>query len=115
MVFVWLIYSYPSFYPVPQFTGKIVNFFLNAINITSIQYGRFLIVDFVDANRIFKLSAECAGIILYSVFLLVIFIVPQYSLLHRMIGLAFIPLLFIGITPIIATLRDCTSTAITNN
>lgn len=26
-----------------------------------------------------------------------------------------LPLLFIGITPIIATLRDCTSTAITNN
>lgn len=55
---------------------------------------RFLVVSMQGLNRFFDISAECAGIILYMAFLTVIFILPGYTLRARLIGFAFLPLIF---------------------
>lgn len=94
--FIWLIYSFPSFHPIPELTAKTVDFFLSLFKINAVNYGRFLIVEFKDINRIFDISAECAGIIIFSVFLFATFIVPGYKLKHRLVTLGFIPILFLG-------------------
>ena len=39
---------------------------------------------------------ECSGLILYAMFLIGIFIVPYFSFKHRLIALAFLPVLFFG-------------------
>lgn len=96
ILFSWLIYAYPNFYPIPEVTAKLVGFFLKFISIGSVSHGKYLIVDFIGTNRIFELSAECSGIVIFSIFLFGVFIVPGYSFPHRLITVGFIPILFFG-------------------
>ena len=93
---VYLIVSFPGYKPIPEVTSKVNAALLNGIGIHSTPYNNFLIVSFKDVNRIYELSAECAGLILYAMFLIGIFIVPYFSFKHRLIALLFLPILFFG-------------------
>lgn len=92
----FLLFSYPIYYPLPQITATTSSFILNNIGIDSAYDNTYVVASFKDYDRIFELSRECSGIILFSMFLLGIFIVPGFNVKHRLLALLFIPLLFIG-------------------
>jgi len=93
---VYLISAFPGYKPLPQLTSKADAALLNGIGIHSVPMDRYLIVSFKDANVIYELSSECSGLVLYSMFIIGIFIVPYFSFKHRIIALAFLPILFFG-------------------
>lgn len=92
----YLIFEFPAYKPVPQVTSKADAWLLNSIGIKTTSMGRFLVVSFQDVNRIYELSSECCGLVLYAMFLIGIFIVPYFSLKHRLLALLFLPVLFFG-------------------
>lgn len=92
----YLIVAFPGYEPLPQATSKVNAFLLNGVGIHSIPVGRHLVVSFTEVDRIYELSSECSGLILYAMFLVGIFIVPYFSFKHRLIALAFLPVLFFG-------------------
>ena len=95
VLIIWLIISYPTFSPIPETTSMISTSILNKLNIETINYGKYMVVDFNGINRIFELSAECSGIVLFSVFLFIIFLIPKLSLKSRLLSLFMIPIIFI--------------------
>jgi exosortase/archaeosortase family protein len=92
----YILLAYPRYEPLPQLTASINAFFLNNIDIHSIPVNNYLLVSFEGVDRIYELSSECSGLILYAMFLIGIFIVPYFSLKHRLIALMFLPVLFLG-------------------
>ena len=92
----WLTLSFPTFAPIPQIMATFVKWTLLLFGIPVAAFDRFLVVDFFGIDRIIDISAECSGIIIFSVFLFVIFITPKFKLAHRLSALLFIPLLFVG-------------------
>lgn len=95
---IWVIYAYPSYYPLPQASTWLAYQYLNILKIPAVPFKNHLLVEFTDYIRIFDISAECSGIAIFSVFLLATFIIPKFKVKHRLIALLFIPLLFIGNT-----------------
>lgn len=93
---VYLISAFPGYEPLPQITSKADAILLNGMGIDSTPLGRYLIVSFKDSNVIYELSSECSGLVLYSMFIIGIFLVPYFSFKHRAIALAFLPVLFFG-------------------
>jgi exosortase/archaeosortase family protein len=47
-------------------------------------------------NRIYELSSECCGLILFAMFFIAVFLVPNFSYKHRLIAVFFIPVIFLG-------------------
>lgn len=87
------IIGYPSYQPLPQWTGVISAGVLNALGIFSVAWGDFLIVENLPP---LKISAECSGIVLLLVFPLTIFLMPVFPIRQRVASLAFVPFLFLG-------------------
>ena len=96
LVVAYLIIGFPSYEPLPKITSKADAFFLNTIGVHTIHEGRFLVVSFPGVNRIYELSSECCGLILFAMFVIAVFLVPKYSYKHRCIALLFLPLIFFG-------------------
>jgi exosortase/archaeosortase family protein len=92
----YLIVGFPSYEPLPKITSNADAFFLNTIGVHTINEGRFLIVSFPEANRIYELSSECCGLILFAMFFIAVFLVPNFSYKHRFIAVLFLPLIFFG-------------------
>ncbi|DAC72801.1 MAG TPA: hypothetical protein DSN98_03200 [Thermoplasmata archaeon] len=92
----YLIIGYPSYEPLPKITATADTFFLNTIGIHTVNTGRFIVVSFPGADRIYELSSECCGLILFEMFFIAVFLVPSFSYKHRFIAVLFLPLLFIG-------------------
>lgn len=90
---LYIILSFPDFYPFPHITSQILAFILNQIGIYAFPHGNELIVDNLP---ILHISAECSGIILMSIFPLTIFLIPHFSAKQRMASLLFLPVLFLG-------------------
>jgi exosortase/archaeosortase family protein len=95
---IYLIFGFPNYEPLPQATSLSGSYLLNQFGIHATSFGHHIIVSFPTVDRIYELSSECSGLILYSMFVLGIFIVPSFSLKHRIISLCFIPFLFLGNT-----------------
>lgn len=93
---LWLIIAFPNFYPIPEITSFLVFTFAKTMGMEVVYYGEYLIVNFGNINRIFHLSIECAGIILYIIFLTGTFLIPKFKLSHRLVGLFFLPILLIA-------------------
>jgi len=93
---LYLLLYFPNYYPFPQMTANILSVILNRIEIDSSVHGSYLLVAFPGISRILELSAECSGIALFSMFLLVIFIVPGFSLRHRLAAIPLLILVFMG-------------------
>ena len=91
----YIIIAYPGFYPIPKATGSLVAKILSFINIKASSNGTYLLVAFPGYSRILELSAECSGIVLFSLFALIAFIVPDIPMKHRFLILPLIPLLFV--------------------
>lgn len=85
--------GYPSYHPLPQWTGIISAGVLNSMGIFSAAWGDFLIVENLPP---LKISAECSGIVLLLVFPLTIFLMPVFPLRQRFVSLLFVPFLFLG-------------------
>jgi len=92
----YIIVAFPSFYPFPQLTTKSLDIILNNMDIGAVSEGTFLIVGFPEYSQIIQLSAECSAIALFVMFLLGIFIVPKFSLKHRLMAIPFIIVIFLG-------------------
>ncbi len=91
----WVIFSYPGFYPIPQLTTKVVSVALSYTGIETLSHNEYLIANLGGHNQIFHLSIECAGLILYAVFIFTMLLVPGYSLRARILAFALLPLLFL--------------------
>ena len=96
LVVMYLIIGFPSYEPLPKLTSKANASFLNIIGIQTVTEGRFLVVSFPEVNRIYELSSECCGLILFAMFVIAVFLVPSFSYKHRLIALLFLPLIFFG-------------------
>ena len=92
----YLIVGFPSYEPLPKITSNADAFFLNTIGIHTVNEGRFLVVSFPETNRIYELSSECCGLILFAMFFIAVFLVPNFSYKHRLIAVLFLPLIFFG-------------------
>ena len=92
----YLIVGFPSYEPLPKITSNADAFFLNTIGIHTVNEGRFLVVSFSETNRIYELSSECCGLILFAMFFIAVFLVPNFSYKHRLIAVLFLPLIFFG-------------------
>jgi exosortase/archaeosortase family protein len=92
----YLIVGYPTYEPLPKITSAADTIFLNTIGIHTVNTGRFLVVSFPSVDRIYELSFECCGLILFSMFVIAIFVVPSFSYKHRFIAMLFLPLMFFG-------------------
>jgi exosortase/archaeosortase family protein len=92
----YLIVGFPSYEPLPKMTSNADAFFLNTIGVHTINEGRFLVVSFPETNRIYELSSECCGLILFAMFFIAVFLVPNFSYKHRLIAVLFLPLIFFG-------------------
>jgi exosortase/archaeosortase family protein len=92
----YLLIGFPSYEPLPKITSNADAFFLNTIGMHTINEGRFLVVSFPGVNRIYELSSECCGLILFAMFFIAVFLVPNFSYKHRLIAVLFLPLIFFG-------------------
>lgn len=92
--------GYPSYQPLPQWTGILSANVLNSVGIFSAAWGDYLIVENLPP---LKISAECSGIVLLLVFPLTIFLMPVFPLTQRFASLLFVPFLFFGNTMRIIT------------
>lgn len=93
MVFLYFVFNYPSFYPFPEITSKLVAKTLTIVGMDVTPYKNMLVADNFPAIEV---SAECSGIILLLIFPLIIFLIPYIPLSHRFAALLFIPILFLG-------------------
>jgi exosortase/archaeosortase family protein len=92
----YLIVGFPTYEPLPKITSNADALFLNTIGIRTVNEGRFLVVSFPTADRIYELSSECCGLILFAMYFIAIFLVPNFSYKHRFIAVLFLPLIFFG-------------------
>ncbi len=99
----FLVAEYPNYPIVSNLTGSAVSLAVPLFGIPTTQHENFLLVEYPVLARTFSLSAECAGVILLSIFIFSLFITPDISMKNRLIGLTFLPLLFFGNVLRIAT------------
>jgi exosortase/archaeosortase family protein len=92
----YLIIGFPSYEPLPKITSHANALFLNTIGVHTVNEGRFLVVSFPTVDRIYELSSECCGLILFAMYFIAIFLVPNFSYKHRFIAVLFLPLIFFG-------------------
>lgn len=92
----YLIVGFPSYEPLPKITSNANALFLNTIGVHTVNEGRFLVVSFPTTDRIYELSSECCGLILFAMYFIAIFLVPNFSYKHRFIAVLFLPLIFFG-------------------
>lgn len=92
----YLIIGFPSYDPLPRITSNADAFFLNTIGVHTVNEGRFLVVSFPNMDRIYELSSECCGLILFSMYFIAVFLVPNFSFKHRLIAVLILPLIFFG-------------------
>jgi exosortase/archaeosortase family protein len=92
----YLIVGFPTYEPLPKITSSADAFFLNTIGINTVNSGRFMVVSFPQADRIYELSSECCGLILFAMYFIAIIVVPDFSYKHRFIAVLLLPLLFFG-------------------
>ena len=91
---LWVILTFPDYTPLPYLTSFFVVKFANVFGMTAIEYGRYMIIDLNGINNIFHLSGECAGLLLYAVFVAGTFLIPKFKTKERLVALLFIPVLF---------------------
>ncbi|MBU1940647.1 MAG: archaeosortase/exosortase family protein [Candidatus Thermoplasmatota archaeon] len=96
--FLYVILAFPLYKPLPQITAYLNAQLLQLLHISAVAVDNLIVVSFPEVTRIYELSSECSGLVLYIMFLVGIFIVPAFSLRHRLIALGFVPLLFFGNT-----------------
>jgi len=92
----YLIVGFPSYEPLPRITSSADAFLLNIVGVHTVNEGRFLVVSFPEADRIYELSSECCGLILFAMYFIAVFVVPNFSYKHRFIAVLFLPLIFFG-------------------
>jgi len=93
---VYILLAYPGYSPLPEFTAQVNAHVLNAVGVHAISLERYVVVSFSQADRIYELSSECSGLLVYLMFLIGIAVVPHFTARHRLIALVFLPILFIG-------------------
>ena len=92
----YLISEYPDYKLIASLTGEAVALAVSMAGLPVTIWNNYMLVEYSGLARVFSLSAECAGVIVLSIFLFPLFITPQIALKNRLIGLLFIPLLFFG-------------------
>lgn len=92
----YIVLAFPSYSPLPEFTAQVNALVLNTIGIHTSTLDRYMVVSFSQIDCIYELSSECAGLIVYMMFLIGVAIVPHFTVRHRLIALLFLPVLFLG-------------------
>lgn len=96
LIVLGILIFHPGYAPLPQFTTIAVTSVSSFLGIHSSHYDRFMMIDMGDYYRVFELSAECAGLYLYAIFLLFLLLIPFFSIKFRLFGLLLFPLLFLA-------------------
>ena len=92
----YLIAGFPSYEPLSKITSNADAFVLNTIGVHTVNEGRYLVVAFPQVSRIYELSSECCGLILFAMFFIAVFLVPNFSYKHRLVAVLFLPIIFFG-------------------
>lgn len=94
-IVVYLISAYPVFSPVPEITTTasvwLLSFF---VGVAPAHQGNIMFISLNDQTRLVNISAECSGIAIIAIFVLVIFITPGIKLQHRFLSFIFLPVLW---------------------
>ena len=93
LMLLYLITRFPYFYPFPETTGWSTAQVLTLLGMQAISVENLLIV---QGLPVMEVSAECSGVVLMIIFMLVIFLIPGIKLSHRMGSVFFIPVLYFG-------------------
>ena len=92
----YIVLAFPSYSPLPEFTAQVNALVLNVVGVHTSTLDRYVIVSFSQMDYIYELSSECAGLIVYMMFLIGVAVVPHFTARHRLIALLFLPVLFLG-------------------
>jgi len=92
----YIILAFPGYEPLPELTAQVNAQVLSTIGIPAISLERYVVVSFSQVDRIYELSSECSGLLVYMMFLIGIAVVPYFSAHNRLFALLFLPILFLG-------------------
>jgi exosortase/archaeosortase family protein len=92
----YIVLAFPGYAPLPELTAQVNAQVLNTVGVPSISSERYVVVSFSQADRIYELSSECSGLLVYMMFLIGIAVVPHFSAYNRLFALLFLPILFLG-------------------
>lgn len=92
-ILFYVMTQFPYFYPFPETTSWLTSHFLSIFGIEALAYQHFLIVQNIP---VLEISAECSGVVLLMVFPLIIFLIPDVDIRHRLGSLLFLPVLYLG-------------------
>jgi len=92
----YIVLAFPGYAPLPELTAQVNAQVLNTAGIHTISLQRYVVVSFSQADRIYELSSECSGLLVYLMFLIGIAVVPYFSVSNRLFALLFLPILFMG-------------------
>ncbi len=93
----YLFYSYPSYSPFPELVTMLISRFIYFLNgVPVVYYNNVIYVMTHDYGmRLFMITPDCSGAIIYGLFTIVIFFIPNIKLINRMYSfIIFIPLIF---------------------
>ncbi len=93
----YFLLTFPNFEPFPQKTAQLAAMLLSLYaGVTPVYHDNHIFVNLYDRISVVNISPECSGVILLSVFALVIFITPLIKLQHRFYALLFLPLILVA-------------------
>lgn len=93
----YFLLTFPNFEPFPQITTQLVAIVLSLyIGVTPVYHDNHIFLNLYDQISVINISPECSGVILLSVFALVMFITPHIKLWHRFCALLFLPLILLA-------------------
>lgn len=93
LILVYLVTQFPYFYPFPEITSWSVANLLSLLGVPSLPWKNVVVAQGLPTMEI---SAECSGVVLLMIFPLIIFLIPNIKLSHRLASLLFIPILYFG-------------------
>lgn len=96
LVFAYLVLHFPDYTHIVFLTALGIQLVSPLFGIPVTIRDHFPIVEYPDVTRIFSVSAECSGVIIFSLVIFSLFITPEISFKKRMIGLLMIPAIFLG-------------------
>lgn len=93
----FLILSYPDFEPIPNITAKaaaiVMTFYFG---VTPVVYENHILLDMHSMIYPMTVSPECSGVTVVALFIIVIFLIPDINIKHRLYSFFFIIPLYLA-------------------
>lgn len=76
-----------------QYVATVLNYFIGIVPVTA---GNILFLNMNDQIVPILISFDCTGFMFISIFILIMFMMPEISLKHRIISLLLLPLIYLA-------------------